>query len=73
MGEERHLPNIKEKCFDKRFVERYIEDGIITESEYKDFLESLPDLSDKMIALDYTELEAEKETGTIDTSDAKPS
>ncbi len=36
------------KVFDVRNVERNIKDGVITKEEYLRYLESLPDVSDKI-------------------------
>ena len=33
------------KKFDTRVVEKYIQDGLITPEQYKEYLESLPDVS----------------------------
>ena len=37
-----------EKKFDLRTLERNLRDGVITEEEYREFLESLPDVSDNI-------------------------
>ena len=48
------------KKFDIRTVERNLREGIITEEEYREFLESLPDASHKVLCEDQQEGEGEE-------------
>jgi len=54
------------KKFDKRNIERNIENGIITQKDYEIYLSKLPDVSDKLFnpgefSVDSDEIESKKE------------
>ncbi len=49
----------KEKLFDVRVVDRYLQEGKIKEKEYKNFIDNLPDLSSEAEKL---EIDLEEES-----------
>lgn len=54
------MPKVDKK-FDVRTVQRFVRDGIVSREEYDEFVENLPDVSDKA-----AKMEAEFVDGVLD-------